>query len=101
MPPTAIKHQLTCPFELTSGNFLIGRKRILVILRNHVVECSSTCSNRVNQAADSHLFIGHSEFITVQCKRILNRANNNEIKCFEFGSIKRALRPQLRTIIAE
>ena len=27
-------------------------------------------------------FIDHSEFITVQCKKILSRANNNEIKCF-------------------
>ena len=44
-------------------------------------------------------FIDHSEFITVQCKKILSRANN-EIKCFEFNSIKRALRPHLRTIIA-
>ena len=31
MLPRAIKHQLTCPFELTSGSFLIGRRRILVI----------------------------------------------------------------------
>ena len=45
-------------------------------------------------------FIVHSEFITVQCKKILSRANNNEIKGFEFGSIKRALRPHLRRIIA-
>ena len=44
-------------------------------------------------------FIDHSEFITVQCKKILSRANN-EIKCFEFSSIKRALRSHLRTIIA-
>ena len=47
-------------------------------------------------------FIDHSEFITVQfitVKKILSRANN-EIKCFEFSSIKRALRPHLRTIIA-
>ena len=44
-------------------------------------------------------FIDHSELITVQCKKILSRANN-EIKCFEFSSIKRALRPHLRTIIA-
>ena len=36
MPPRAIKDQLTCPFELTSGSFLIGRRRILVISRNHV-----------------------------------------------------------------
>ena len=42
-------------------------------------------------------FIDHSEFITVQCKKILSRANN-EIKCFQFSSIKRALRPHLRTI---
>ena len=44
-------------------------------------------------------FIDDSEFITVQCKKILSRADN-EIKCFEFSSIKRALRPHLRTIIA-
>ena len=44
-------------------------------------------------------FIDHSEFITVQCKKILSRANN-EIKCFEFSNIKRALTPHLRTIIA-
>ena len=44
-------------------------------------------------------FTDHSEFITVQCKKILSR-ENNEIKCFEFSSIKRALRPHLRTITA-
>ena len=38
MPSSAIKHQLTCPFEITSGSFLIGRRRILVIPRNHLVE---------------------------------------------------------------
>ena len=42
-------------------------------------------------------FMDHSEFITVQCKKILSRANN-EIKCFEFSSIKRALRPHLRQL---
>ena len=35
-------------------------------------------------------FVDHSEFITVQRKKILSRANNKR-KCFEFGSIKRAL----------
>ena len=35
-------------------------------------------------------FIDHSEFITVQCKKILSKANRNEIKRFELGSIKRA-----------
>ena len=45
-------------------------------------------------------FLDHSEFITGQSEKILNRANENVIKCFEFGSIKRALRPHLRTIIA-
>ena len=34
---TAIKHQLTCPFEPISGSFLIGRRHIMVILRNHLV----------------------------------------------------------------
>ena len=38
MPPRTIKHQLTCPFELTSGSFLIGRIRILVIPKNHLEE---------------------------------------------------------------
>ena len=45
-------------------------------------------------------FMDHSEFITGQCRKILSGANKNEIECFEFGSIKRALRPHLRTIIA-
>ena len=31
IPPRAIKHQLTCHIELTSGSFLIGRRGILVI----------------------------------------------------------------------
>ena len=37
MPPRAIKRQLTCPIELTSGSFLIGRRGILVIPRNRLV----------------------------------------------------------------
>ena len=37
MPLRAIKHQLTCPFELTSGNSLIGGSGILVIPENHLV----------------------------------------------------------------
>ena len=37
MPPRAIEPQLICPFELTSGSFLIGRRRILVIPKNHLV----------------------------------------------------------------
>ena len=40
MPLRAIKHQLSCLFELSSGSFLIGRRRILVIPRNHLVACS-------------------------------------------------------------
>ena len=44
-------------------------------------------------------FIDHSEFITGQCKKILSRVNKNKIKCFDFGSINRALRSHLRTII--
>ena len=36
MPPRAIKHQLACPIELTSGSFLIGRRGILVIPRNRL-----------------------------------------------------------------
>ena len=36
MPLKAIKSQLTCPFEITFGSFLIGRRRILVIPRNHL-----------------------------------------------------------------
>ena len=36
MPPRAIKRQLICPIEFTSGNSLIGRNGILVIPRNHL-----------------------------------------------------------------
>ena len=54
MPPRAIKHRLTCPIELTSGSFLIGRRGILVISRNRldltplwifVLECLVTFLN--------------------------------------------------------
>ena len=38
VPLRAIKHQLTCPFELTSDSFLIGRIGNLAILRNHLEE---------------------------------------------------------------
>ena len=37
MPPRAIKHHLTCPFEIISSSVLIGRRRILVIPRNRLV----------------------------------------------------------------
>ena len=36
MPLRAIKRQLTCPIEFTSGSALIGRNGILVIPRNHL-----------------------------------------------------------------
>ena len=36
--------------------------------------------------------------LQMRAKEMFNA--NNEIKCFEFSTIKRALRPQLRTIIA-
>ena len=37
------KHQLTCPIELTSGSFLIGRRGILVIPRNRLVRVLLYC----------------------------------------------------------
>ena len=37
IPPRAIKRQLTCPIELTSGSFRFGRRGILVIPRNRLV----------------------------------------------------------------
>ena len=45
MPPRAMKHQLTCPIELTSGSFLFGRRGILVILRNRL-EDQSNCRKK-------------------------------------------------------
>ena len=45
-------------------------------------------------------FTDYSEFITDQFKKILSKAIKNEIKRFDFGSIKRKLTPYLRTIIA-
>ena len=38
VPPRAIKHQLTCPFELTSDSFLIGRIGNLVFPKNRLEE---------------------------------------------------------------
>ena len=35
IPLRAIKHQLNCLLELTSGSFLTDRRGILVIPRNH------------------------------------------------------------------
>ena len=61
-------------------------------------EC--TCSSHVNLTGIPVYFIDYSEFITGQCKKILSRPNKNEIKCFNLGSKKRALRPHWRTIIA-
>ena len=48
MPPRAIKYQLSCPFEITSGSFLIGRRSILVIPTNHLVlvYCSINCATK-------------------------------------------------------
>ena len=45
-------------------------------------------------------FIDHAECITSHVKKVLSRANKIVIKCFDFGSIKTALRLHLRTIIA-
>ena len=45
--------------------------------------------------------LDHSELLLVNVKKILSRASKNEIKCFDFGSIKRALTPHMRAIIAE
>ena len=57
-------------------------------------------SNHVNQAGHSRLLQRPFEIITGQRKRILGRANKNEIKWFDLGSIKKALRPHLRIIKA-
>ena len=50
MPQRAIKRQLTCPIEFTSGSSLIGGNGILVIPRNHLekkfqnrAECDIPC----------------------------------------------------------
>ena len=60
MPPRAIKHELTCPFELTSGSFLIGRRRILVIPRNHTTPTVlQTAKGRIAVLAEitcNHIF---------------------------------------------
>ena len=49
VPPRAIKHQLTCPFELTSDNFLIGRIGNLVIPRNRLEEVPGLNSRSQDQ----------------------------------------------------
>ena len=40
------------------------------------------------------------DLLLINLKKILSKAIKNEINCFDFGSIKRELRPHLRTIIA-
>ena len=45
-------------------------------------------------------FTDHSELVTDQFRKILSKATKNEIKCFDFNSIKRKLRPHFTTIIA-
>ena len=52
MPPRAMKHQLTCPIEFTSGSLLIGRRGILVIPRNRLVSWTTFNLN----ATLCHLF---------------------------------------------
>ena len=44
MPQRAIKHQLTCQIEPTSGSFPIGRRGILVIPRNRLDYAESNYS---------------------------------------------------------
>ena len=78
------------------------------MLKTKFQGCSSTCSNHVNHTGSNHLnqagdsCLLHRPFeFTGQRRKILSRANKNEIKCFDFGSIKRASRPHFRTIKGE
>ena len=93
-------HPLVCPYHgiSPSGFYCFAKTGIVLHLQEFKdvrVHALIIC---IKQGISIY-FIDHSEFITVQCKKILSRANN-EIKCFEFSNIKRALRAHLRTIIA-
>ena len=52
MPPRAIKHQLTCPLELTSGSFLIGRRDILVVSKNRLARDTLVILQSVKRYVD-------------------------------------------------
>ena len=69
VPERATKHQLTCPFQLTSGSFLIGRRRLLVILRNHS-ECLHSW-NWIDITIWNYVFSGcqKNERITLKTNR--------------------------------
>ena len=56
MPPRVIKYQLTCPLEFTFGSFLIGRRRILVIPRNHLVGSVPTYVHAARSTERPHIF---------------------------------------------
>ena len=84
MPPRAIKHQLTCPFELTSGSFLIGRRLILVILWNHLDARYCWCNT------DNKKTKGLVGLIGIACKYALDALEKesillckNGLQCFE------------------
>ena len=62
MPPRAIKRQLTCPIEITSGSSLIGRNGILVIPRNHL-EMETKNSSFKTEKLDPKLWNFNTSFI--------------------------------------
>ena len=72
MPRRAIKDQLTCPLEITSGSFLIGRRRILVISRNHLVMHSrfpfpfSPDAECVDAACPDHLLLSNYDDVMMR-----------------------------------
>ena len=74
MPSKAIKHQLTFPFELPSGSFLIGRIRILVIPRNHLVPSWCKCECGIS-----------SNVTHVYCKRI--QADTDKVMHYGKGDL--------------
>ena len=92
MPPRAIKHQLTCPIELTSGSFLIGRRSILVIPRNRLVIramftlywrgfCSGTVWTRLPKLPrfnPDHITIALSN---PNCSQLLRQFTNEQFRC--------------------
>ena len=69
-------------------------------IQYNTIQCNTIRYDTIQYNTIQHNNIDHSEFITDQLQNILSKAIKNEIKCFDFGSIKRELRLRLRIIKA-
>ena len=90
MVPRAVKHQLTCPIELTSDSFLIGRRDILVIPRNHLVgqfefSARETNKSRLKFSTESICMKSIQFFRNVTLAEPVGKYFKLFLKCFSYS----------------